>query len=173
MRTTEAPGGLLGPLRAHAQAAGADLPYVDVWAFDDVFNPALRPLRLGSTVFLVFAVLALVIAGVGLAAVTAHGVTRRTRELGIRLALGADPPRLVRLILGRSLGAVLGGLALGALLSYFGERLLRTFLFGVKEGDPRVFATGVLTLLTVSVLAAYLPARKAGRVDPAEALRTD
>lgn len=108
--------------------------------------------------------LALAIAGVGLAAVTAHGVTRRTREFGIRLALGAELARLVRLILGRRLGAVLGGLACGAVLSYFGERLLRTFLFGVKEGDPRVFATGVLTLLVVSVLAPYLPARRAGRV---------
>ena len=173
VRTAGAPGTLLPLLRSQALSAGGDFPYIDVWTFDDVFNPALRPLRLGSTVFMVFAVLALAIAGVGLAAVTAYGVTRRTRELGIRLALGADPARLVRLVLGRSLGAVLGGLALGALLSYLGERLIRTFLFGVKEGDPRVFATGVLTLLTVSVLAAYLPARKAGRVDPAEALRTD
>lgn len=173
VRTREAPGRVLGQLRSQAQAAGADLPYIDVWAFDDVFNPALRPLRLGSTVFVVFAALALLIAGVGLAAVTAHGVTRRTRELGIRLALGADPTRLVRLVLGRSLGAVLGGLVCGALLSYFGERLIRSFLFGVKEGDPRLFATGVLTLLVVSALAAYLPARRAGHVDAAEALRTD
>jgi len=173
VRTADAPGTLLPLLRSQALSAGDDFPYIDVWTFDDVFNPALRPLRLGSTVFMVFAVLALTIAGVGLAAVTAHGVTRRTRELGIRLALGADPARLVRLILGRSLGAVFGGLVCGAVLSYVGERLIRTFLFGVKEADPRVFATGVLTLLVVSVLAAYLPARRAGRVDPADALRTD
>ena len=173
VRTREAPGALLPLLRTQAQAAGADLPYIDVWAFDDVFQPALRPLRLGSTVFMVFALLALVIAGVGLAAVTAHGVTRRTRELGIRLVLGAEPKSLVRLMLRRSLGAVLAGLACGATLAYFGEQLLRTFLFGVKPGDLRVFGVSVLVLLLVSVLAAYLPARRAGGVDPAEALRAE
>jgi len=173
VRTKEAPGTLLPLLRTQAQAAGADLPYIDAWAFDDVFQPALRPLRLGSTVFMVFALLALVIAGVGLAAVTAHGVTRRTREFGIRLVLGAEPNTLVRLMLRRSLGAVFAGLACGAMLAYFGERLLRTFLFGVKPGDLRVFGVSVLVLLLVSLLAAYLPARRAGGVDPAEALRAE
>jgi hypothetical protein len=173
VRTTEAPGNLLPLLRTQAQIAGTDLPYIDAWAFDEVFQPSLRPLQLGSTVFMVFGLLAMVIAGVGLAAVTAHGVTRRTRELGIRLALGAEPETLVRLMLRRSLRAVSAGLACGAMLAYFGEHLLRTFLYGIKPGNVRVFGASVLILLLVSLLAAYLPARRAGRVDPAEALRAE
>jgi hypothetical protein len=105
--------------------------------------------------------------------VTAHGAARRTRELGIPAGYWRRSRRT------RAVGSRaqpwcgLWWLACGALLCYFGERLVRTLLFGVKEADLRVFATGVLTLLVVSLLAAYLPARRAGRVDPAEALRTD
>lgn len=97
--------------------------YVDAWAFDDVFQPALRPLRLGAGVFVVFAVLAVVSAAAGLAAATAQSVTRRTRELGTRLALGAQPGDLVRMLLGRSLLAV----GAGAVLAYGVERSLRVF----------------------------------------------
>lgn len=173
VRTTESPSDLLELLRRQAAAAAPDLPHIQVTAFDDVFLPALRPLRLGATVFAVFALMALVIASAGLAAVTAAGVARRTRELGIRLALGADPARLVRMVLLRSFAAAIVGLIAGTALSVAGERTLRSVLFGVGEGDYRVVALAFAILAVVSALAAWLPARRAGQVDPVIALRTD
>ena len=173
VRTTGHPQALLARLRQEAQAAGADLPYIDVWAFDDVFQPALRPLRLGAYVFLALSTLALVIAIAGLAVVTTHGVTRRTREMGIRLVLGADPADLVRLMLRRTLAAVCAGIAAGGVLAYAGSGLLRTFLFGIEPGDPRVFAASSIVLFAVGVAATYVPARRAGRIEPSEALRTE
>jgi putative ABC transport system permease protein len=162
VRTTTSPSGLLDLLRRQAATAAPDLPHIRVTAFDDVFLPALRPLRLGSTVFAVFALMALVIASAGLAAVTAAGVARRTRELGIRLALGAAPARLVRMVLLRSLAAAIVGLAAGTALSVAGERSLRSVLFGIGEGDYRVVALALVILAGVSAVAAWLPARRAG-----------
>jgi putative ABC transport system permease protein len=173
VRTNRPPAGLIDLLRRQAATAAPDLPHIQVSALDDVFLPALRPLRLGATVFAVFALMALVIASAGLAAVTAAGVARRTRELGIRLALGADPWRLVRMVLLRSLAAALVGLVAGAALSVAGERSLRSVLFGVGEGDYRVVALALGILAVVSAVAAWLPARRAGQVDPVVALRTD
>jgi len=173
VRTTESPSDLVELLRKQASTADSDLPYIEVSAFDDVFLPALRPLQLGATVFAIFAGMTLVIASAGLAAVTASGIARRTRELGIRLALGAEPGRLVRMVLGRSLSAAVVGLIAGAALSIAGERSLRAVLFGVGEGDYRVIALAVVTLAIVAAVAAWIPARRAGQVDPAVALRTD
>lgn len=173
VRTTESPSKLLDLLRRQAATAAPDLPHIQVTAFDDVFLPALRPLRLGATVFAVFALMALVIASAGLAAVTAAGVARRTREIGIRLALGADPSRLVRIVLLRSFAAAIVGLIAGTALSVAGERTLRSVLFGVGEGDYRVVALALAILAVVSAVAAWLPARRAGQVDPVVALRTD
>ena len=102
-----------------------------------------RPLRLGMSIFLGLSALALVISVAGLAVVTAHGVTRRTREMGIRLVLGAEPGDLVRLMARRTLIAMAIGLAAGAVLAYAGAALLRTVLFGVEPGDPRIFAAAL------------------------------
>ena len=173
VRTTTSVDRELSFLRAEAQSTAPNLPYIDVWAFDDLFQPALKPLRLGSLVFIAFGALALVIAGVGLAAVTAYGVARRTRELGIRLVLGAEPAALVRDVLGRNLVAVILGLIAGCLLAYGGSRGLRSLLFGVAPDDLRVYMTAALVMIVVSSVAAWLPARRAGRVEPAAVLRTE
>lgn len=173
VRTSESPTALLDLLRRQAGAAAPDLPHIRVAAFDDVFLPALRPLRLGATVFVAFSFMALLIASAGLAAVTASGVARRTREFGIRLALGASPARLVKMVLARSLASALVGVTAGALVAAAGERALRSVLFGVSPGDPRAIGVAVVALAVVSAVAAWLPARRAGEVDPAVALRTE
>ena len=113
------------------------------------------------------------IAAAGLIAVTAHGVTRRTREMGIHLSLGATPGIVVRLMLRRTVIALAIGLAVGIGLTLAGSPLFTDLLYRVEPRDPRVFAACALTLLAFGVLAAYVPARRAGRIDPSVALRTE
>jgi predicted permease len=173
VRTVDNPAKILATLKRESQAAVADLPFVDVHAFDDLFVAMTRPWRLGSTVFVVFGALSMVIASVGLAVVGAYGVTRRTREIGIRTALGAAPRQLVRLVLRRSLGVVIGGLAIGMGLAWFGARIMSAQLFEVSATDPRVLAAAAVGLLIVAACAAWLPARRAARVDAVTALRAE
>jgi hypothetical protein len=171
VRTAGDPRAMLSRLRSEAQAARADLPYVDAFPLDDVLEFELKPLRLGWSIFLGLSGLALVIAIAGLAVVTAHGVTRRTREMGIRLVLGAEPGDLVRLMARRTLIAMLIGLGAGAVVAYAGAALLKTVLFGIEPGDPRIFAAATAVLLLVGGIAAWIPARRTGRIEPSAALR--
>jgi ABC-type antimicrobial peptide transport system permease subunit len=164
---------MLQSVRLEAQAATPDLPYVSAHAYDDVFRSMLRPWRLGSTVFIFFGAMSMVIAAVGLAAVGAYGVTRRTREIGIRSALGAAPHSLVRLVLARSLVVVATGLAAGMGLASATGRLLSAQLFDVSASEPRVLAPAAVALLVVAVFAAWVPARRAARIDPVIALRAE
>jgi predicted permease len=173
VRTAGDPTRVLQTLRRESQAAVADLPYIDAHPFDDVFEAMLRPWRLGSIVFVVFGALSMVVVAVGLAAVAAYGVTRRTREIGIRSALGAEPRHLVRLVLRRSLAVVAAGIAVGMGLAWAGGRILNAQLFDVSAGEPRVLAGAALGLLVVGGMAAWVPARHAARVDPLIALRAE
>ena len=131
----------------------------------------MKPWRLGSTVFVIFGALSVLIAGAGLAAVSAYGVTRRTREIGIRAALGAPPQHLVRLMLARSLVVVAAGLAAGTVLAWAGGRVLNAQLFGVTAGDPRILTGAACGLLLMWTLAAWFPSRKGAKVNPVEILR--
>ena len=173
VRTNEPPRTVLTRLRREAQHAAPLLPYVDAIPFDEAIQSEYRPLRLGLWIFLGLSGLALVIAIAGLAVVTAHGVTRRTREMGIRLVLGARPGDLVRLMARRTLVAMTLGLAVGGALAFAGARVLRTVLFGVEPGDPRVLAAAIALLFVTGGLAAWVPARRTGRIDPSAALRMD
>jgi putative ABC transport system permease protein len=173
VRTTVNPRDALALLRQEVQAVGQDLPYVEVFAFEDVLLPMLRPWRLGSTVFVAFGFVSLIIACIGLSVVTSYGVTRRLRELGIRMALGAGPQRLTRLVLRRTIVALAAGLAVGVILALIGGRWLGALLFGISARDLRVFALTAVLLSIVGTIAAWLPARRAGHVDPAAALRAE
>lgn len=173
VRTKGDPASSLERLRKEAHAAVPDAPYVDVHAFDDVFVAMLRPWRLGSIVFAVFGVLSLLVAAAGLIAVGAYGVTRRTHEIGVRSALGAAPRQLVALVLSRSLLVVAAGLAAGVGIAWASGRVLSAQLFDVKATDVRVFIGAACALLMVATIAAWIPARRAARVDPVTALRAE
>ncbi|MCC6165108.1 MAG: FtsX-like permease family protein [Acidobacteria bacterium] len=173
VKTHAEPASMLASIRREAQQAAPNQPYIDVWPLDDVFEPMLRPWRLGSTVFVAFGVLTLVIAGVGLAVVTAYAVTRRTREIGIRAALGAAPADLVVLLVRQHLWAVGAGLVAGTGLTWLGGRWIQSLLYGVTPYDPRVIAFVATVFIITTTLAAWLPARRAGRVAPSAALRTE
>ena len=103
-----------------------------------------------------------------------HSVSRRTHEIGVRMALGASPGDVLRMVLGQGLGLTSLGVAMGILASiWLGGGLLGSFLFEIEATDPTVLASGALTLVAVAMIACYLPARRATRIDPLVALRED
>ena len=118
-----------------------------------------------------FAVLALVLASVGIYGVISFAVSQRTREIGIRMALGGHPRDVLRLILGEGLKLVLAGVVLGLLAALAMTRLLSTLIYGVSATDPFIFLSVVALLVAVALAACFVPARRAMRVDPIVALR--
>jgi predicted permease len=133
----------------------------------------LLPARLGAMAFTLFAGLALALAMLGVYGVVSYAVARRTREVGIRLAVGAQPRALIRLLMREGVGLVSTGVAIGLLLGFGSAQVLRTLLFGVGAGDPLTFIGAPVLLMLVGALAAFLPARRASRLDPATVLRAE
>jgi putative ABC transport system permease protein len=133
----------------------------------------LLPARLGAMAFTLFAGLALALAVLGVYGVVGYAVARRTREAGIRLAVGAQPRAIVGLLMREGVVLVSVGTLVGLLLGFGSSQLLRTLLYGVGAGDPLTFIGAPVLLLLVGALAAFLPARRAGRVDPASVLRAE
>jgi predicted permease len=167
-----------GPARAvegevqHAlQVAEPDLPYVRVQSLTERIAPQWRSWRLGATMLSAFGLLALAIASLGLYGVTAYGVTQRTQEIGVRIALGAGRRDVVGLAVAQALRATAVGAAIGMALALALGRAISSLLFGVKPADPTAVLAGIAVLLAVAALASYLPARRAAQIDPMEALR--
>jgi len=133
----------------------------------------LLPARLGAMAFTLFAGLAIGLAILGVYGVVSYAVARRTREVGIRLAVGAQPRALVRLLMREGVGLVAAGIVIGLLLGFGSARVLQTLLFGVGAGDPLTFIGAPVLLMSVGALAALLPALRASRVDPANVLRAE
>jgi len=155
------------------QTAVPGLPYVSVQSMLDRLAPQWRSWNLGATMLSVFGALALVIAGLGLYGVTSYGVAQRTREFGVRIALGASDDSVVWLAVGQAVRAAAAGAAAGLLIALALGRAVSSLLFGVKPMDPVSLIAAAAVLLAVAVLAAYVPARRAAAVDPMEALRTE
>jgi putative ABC transport system permease protein len=118
-----------------------------------------------------FATLALVLASVGIYGVIAYAVTQRTHDIGVRMALGAEPPDVLRLIVREGMILVLIGVSIGLLGAFGLTRFLASVLYGVRPTDPAIFVFVSLLLVAVAMLASYIPARRATKVDPVVALR--
>jgi len=164
----------LGSIQAAARKILADLdPNVPprIKTFQQVFDASLATRRFNLTMIGIFAAAALMLAMIGIYGVLAYSVTRRTREMGVRIALGASPANVLGLVLKQALVTAALGVGLGVVAALGLTRLLQSMLFGVKPTDPFTFAGVTITLLTVALLAAYVPARRATRVDPIIALR--
>jgi predicted permease len=142
-------------------------------SMQESIDPLVRPWRLGTTLFGIFGLLALVIAAVGLYSVIAYMVAQRTQEFGVRLALGATTRRIMSLVLSRGMAPSVGGLLAGVVIALVAGRFLEPLLFETSARDPFVVGSAVLVLLAVALLACLVPARRATRVDPVIALRTD
>jgi ABC-type antimicrobial peptide transport system permease subunit len=152
---------------------GADVPMFDVHTIEQEIDGVMGRERTFAQLTSVFGVLALLLCGVGLYGLMAYAVSRRMKELGIRIALGAVPQRVVRLVLREAVLLVAIGLAVGVSLASALAGTLEGMLFGVQPGDWRSVASAVFVLLMVAMLSAWLPARRAARVDPLIALRHD
>jgi putative ABC transport system permease protein len=162
-----------GVIQQALQRAEPGLPFVHVTVVADALARGWRSWRLGATMFTVFGALALAIASLGLYAVTAYGVAQRTQEIGVRMALGARRGDVVRLAVGQALRATAVGAGVGLLAALWLSRTMRALLFQVQPADPTKLVASIALLLVVATAAAALPARRATRVDPMEALRNE
>ena len=176
VRTTTDPHGLVNSLREAVRAVDADLPVYGVVTLDEhmaasVF--ALMPLRMGATMAAIEGVIGLLLAILGLYAVVSYGVTNRTKEIGVRLALGATGRNVVGLVSREGLRLTLIGLAIGLVLASGLSFGLSRIVFGVKAVDPIAFPAVIVVLFATAALACWLPARRATKVDPMVALRAE
>ena len=172
-RTSGDPLAMVPAVRRAIEGLDSDLPLADVSTLEERKVVSLARPRVNATVLGGFALAALVLAAVGIYGVVAYGVVQRTRELGIRMALGAGGSTLLRMVIRQGMMPVLGGMAVGLVGALAGGRLLRGLLFGVGTGDPATLTLVTGFLVAVALAAMYLPARRASRSDPMLALRVD
>jgi predicted permease len=171
LRTSGDPLALAGPARRQIAALDRDLAVANVRTLEQVVAESIGERRFTMLLLGLFGAVALTLALIGIYGVTAYGVAQRTREMGIRLALGAAPGAVRWLVLGEGMRLALVGLAGGVTLALIGTRALRSQLYGVSGTEPVTYLTLSAVLLLVALLATYLPARRATRVDPTVALR--
>jgi putative ABC transport system permease protein len=171
VRTEGVPQNLAGTFRRELQEIDKELPLYDVRSMDELVSRSVSEPRFNMLLLAVFAGLALALASVGIYGVMAYSVAERTREIGIRMAMGAQAEDVVRLMLKQGTVLILVGLGLGLAASFALTRVISTFLFGVSATDPVTFAGIALLLAVVALIACYIPARRATRVDPMVALR--
>jgi predicted permease len=170
VKSDAASGALAESLRATVRSLDPKQK-IEIRQLADVVKGSLGPLRLGATVASLFGALALALAAMGLYGVMAYTVERRTHEIGVRMALGARSVDVLRLALRQGLLLVIIGVSLGLAISAVATRVLRAALYGVSPTDPLAFAAITSLLVIVALLACYLPARRATKVDPMVALR--
>ncbi len=172
-RTSGNPSALAAPIRQAVSAGDRDLPVSDIRTLDDRLQLSVAQPRLSMVLVGTFALLALVLAAVGIYGVLSYTVTQRTRELGIRMALGAESSSVMRLVVGQAMAPAFIGVLLGLAGAWGATRLISSLLFGVSATDPITFIAVTLFLLTVALAASWIPARRATRVDPLIALRSE
>ena len=170
-RTEGDPASLVGSVREAIRAVDPDQPISNVATMAEVLGRETSQRRLGMILLTAFAVLALLLASLGIYGVLAYFVAQHRNEIGVRLALGASPARILLLVLQKGMKLTLIGVAIGLAASFALTRLMTSLLFGVNPVDPLTFAAVPLLLAVVALLACWIPARRAAKVDPMVALR--
>jgi ABC-type lipoprotein release transport system permease subunit len=173
LRTHADPAGLANAVRRQIHELDPDLPLYNVRTMEHRVDESLARRRFSMLLLTLFAVLALGLAAVGIYGVIAFLVSQSTREMGIRMALGATPGRIRKLIVKQGLLVAIAGVAIGVTGALFFSTFLGALLFGVKARDPLTFASIPLILGAVALLASYVPALRASKIDPVVSLRTE
>jgi predicted permease len=171
VRTAGPPEAVIGGVRAQIQELVPTMAITNVQTVREIVDQGLWAPRAGAGLLTVFGALALILAAVGVYGVLSYAVSQQTREIGIRMSLGAQRQQVMRLVIAQGMKLALAGLAIGLIAAFLLTRVLTTLLFGVSAHDPATFVLVPLGLLAVSVLACYVPARRAIGVDPIVALR--
>jgi len=173
VRTAGEPAALTGAVKRLVRSVDPDVPIAQVRTLDEVLSTSLAEPRVYTLLLLVFAALALTLATIGLYGVVSYTVTQRTPEMGVRLALGSERGAVVRLVLRQGLSLALTGTAIGLVVTLGVARLLTRLVPGAEPSDPLTLSAVSALLIGVALIASYLPARRASRVDPTVALRYD
>jgi len=171
-RSSLPPSELASTLRRAVSAAHPDVSVVEVFSLDEQIQRSLAQPRMYAEVAGLFGLLGLMVAVLGLFSLLSYTVSQRTREIGIRMAVGASQGEVLRLVLGQGMALVAAGIALGIAGSLALTRVMSSLLFGVGATDPFTFVSVPVVLLLVTLLASYLPAQRAARLDPLKALRS-
>jgi predicted permease len=173
VRTTGNPEALLGTVRTQVQQLDKNLAFTNTQTVQQLLGQGLWPARMGAALLGLFGALALILASIGIYGVLAYSVAQRTSEIGLRMALGAQPRQVLGLVLRQGMLLALIGAGVGIVVALPVARLAAGLLYGVSATDPLTYAGITLLLMGVAVLACYIPARRATRIDPLVALRVD
>ena len=173
VRTRGNPETLIGPVRAQVQSLDPNLPVFDVKTLTEHMKFALFPAKVAATVLGVFGLVALLLSAIGVYGITTYAVAQRTHEIGIRLALGAQLRDVLKLVLAHGLKLTIIGAALGLLGAFLATRAITSVLYGVSATDPLTFGGVTFLLVAVALIATYVPARRATKVEPLTALRNE
>jgi predicted permease len=173
IRTSGDPMNYVKQLRAAVYSVDPDQPITNIKTLDQIRGDTLAATRLTSVLLGLFAMLALAIAATGLSGVTALRVSQRTREIGIRLALGAQRSQVLIMVMLQGMRVIVIGLIIGLIGALLASRVMQAFLFKTTVTDPLTFVGVALVLLAVALIASYIPARRVTRVDPMIALRAE
>lgn len=173
IRTSLPPLSLVPAVRRNVLTLDPNMPIANVRTMERIVADSMARTSFTMLLLLIAAAVALFLGAVGLYGVISYTVGRRTREIGVRIALGAQPARIGRMVLAQAAGVALAGLVVGMLLALALTRVLRSLLFEVSPTDPGTYAGAALLLLALALLASYLPSRRAARVDPLETLRQE
>jgi putative ABC transport system permease protein len=170
LRTTAAPSALIPTVQRALFTLDPTLPAFDVKTMNERLDDSVAQRRFHMLLLGLFATIALLLAAIGVYGVIAYGVSRRTQEIGIRLALGAQRSDVLRLVVGQGLRLTIIGIGAGLAVAFAARRLIASLVFGVTVDDPITFAGASVLLAAIALLACWLPARRASRVDPVIAL---
>jgi putative ABC transport system permease protein len=170
-RARDNPLSLLSAVRAEVRKLDRDLPVYNIRTLDQALGATLEPERFTALLLSVFAAVALALAAVGIYGVMSYAVSQRTHEIGIRMALGARRSDVLMMVIGQGMRLTLIGMALGLAAALALTRVMKNLLFEVSAADPATFALIALLLVSVAFIASYIPARRATKVDPLQALR--
>ena len=173
IRTNGEPTSFAGTVRNAIRGLDKDLPIFRVTVMEQLVADSMAQRRFAMTLLVIFAGVALVLAAVGLYGVMSYTVTQRSHEIGIRMALGAQRGDVVKMVVRQGIGLALIGVAIGLGGAFALTRLMATLLFGVKASDPLTFAAIAVLLTLIALLACFIPARRATKVDPMIALRCE